>query len=92
MNLNDKHHEGSCPSKPKEILLADASVEQLDVLLAGLRSHVDVQLISPHDDAVSSLAQALATPHLDTLHVLGHGAPGEVTLGAKKLTPMPCRS
>ena len=75
----------------KEILLADASVEQLNVLLTGLRSDVDVQLITPHDDAVGLMAQALATQHLDTLHVLGHGAPGEVILGGQKIdaTAMP---
>jgi len=68
-----------------EILLADASVEQLAVLLDGLRPGVEVHLIHPHDDALALFAQCCAREHLDTLHVLGHGAPGEVILGSQKL-------
>ena len=68
-----------------EILIADAHVEQLQVLLSGLRPGVHVQLVSSQDDAMDMLAQALADPELDTLHVLGHGAPGEVILGGQKI-------
>ena len=68
--------------RDQEILLADASVEQLDVLLSGLRTGVIVKLVTGNDDAIEMFAKALSHPRLDTLHVLGHGAPGEVTLGA----------
>ena len=68
-----------------EILIADAHVEQLQVLLSGLRPGVHVQLVTTQDDAMDMLAQALADPELDTLHVLGHGAPGEVILGGQKI-------
>ncbi|NBO41778.1 MAG: DUF4347 domain-containing protein, partial [Betaproteobacteria bacterium] len=68
-----------------DILLADASVEQLDVLLAGLHDGVQVRLVTPEDDAILMLADALNTPELDTLHVLGHGAPGEVILGGQRI-------
>jgi hypothetical protein len=61
-----------------EVLIADASVEQLQVLLSGLRDGVQVHLISSQDDAIGTIAQALSA-NLDTLHILGHGAPGEVT-------------
>ena len=44
-----------------------------------------VQLVTPQDDAVRMLADALNTPELDTLHVLGHGAPGEVILGGQRI-------
>ena len=68
-----------------EILLADASVEQLAVLLDGLRPGVEVHLIHPQDDALALFTQCCSREHLDTLHVLGHGAPGEVILGSQKL-------
>jgi len=51
--------------------VADAFVEQLDVLLSGLKDGVQVRLVTPHDDAVAMLAEALNNPNLDTLHVLG---------------------
>lgn len=81
-------------NSPTEILLADASVEQLDVLIAGLRENVEVKRITTHDDAVAMLAQALSHPNLDTLHVVGHGAPGEVILGGQTIdiTALPALS
>ena len=81
MFINQKVEMIPPPKPPVNILLADASVEQLDVLLSGLQDGVQVQLVTPEDDAVRMLADALNNPELDTLHVLGHGAPGEVILG-----------
>ena len=71
--------------RDQEILLADASVEQLDVLLTGLRAGVIVKLVTGNDDSIQMFADALMHPRLDTLHVLGHGAPGEVILGAHNI-------
>ena len=82
-NNNDQAAHSSI--RDQEILLADASVEQLDVLLAGLRTGVIVKLVTGNDDAIQMFADALMHPRLDTLHVLGHGAPGEVILGAHKI-------
>jgi hypothetical protein len=42
-------------------------------------------LIHPQDDALALFAHCCSREHLDTLHVLGHGAPGEVILGSQKL-------
>ncbi len=81
---HDTHSAADC-TQAREVLLADASVEQLDVLMAGLRPGVEVQLITPQDDALHAMAQVLSDPSLDTLHVLGHGAPGEVILGGQTL-------
>ena len=75
----------STPIEVQEILIADASVQQLDVLLAGLREGVKVNLITPDIDATQVLADALCEEGLDTLHVLGHGAPGEVVLGGQRI-------
>jgi len=76
-NLNNLTQVGA------EILIADASVDQLDVLLSGLRSSVQIRLLNPHDDVISLLVQAISSSNLDTLHLLGHGAPGEIILGGK---------
>jgi hypothetical protein len=75
----------SIPHQGVEILLADASVAQLHVLLEGLRPGVEVHLISAHDDALELFTQCCLRADLDTLHILGHGAPGEVILGSQKL-------
>ena len=84
MSSPENNHMNIAP-KPVDILLADASVEQLDVLLQGLEEGVQVQLVTPQDDALALLADALNKPGLDTLHVLGHGAPGEVILGGQRI-------
>ena len=76
-DLNQPTHVGA------EILIADASVDQLDVLLSGLRPSVQVRLLNPQDDVISLLVKTIASSNLDTLHLLGHGAPGEIILGGK---------
>ncbi|MBT8519237.1 DUF4347 domain-containing protein [Polynucleobacter paneuropaeus] len=69
----------------KKILLADASVEDLDVLLSGLSSNTELRLIHSGENSLETLANCLNHPALDTLHVLGHGSPGEVILGSQKI-------
>jgi len=69
----------------KEILLADASVEDLDVLVRGLSSNIELRLVHSGENSLETLAHCLNHPALDTLHVLGHGAPGEVVLGSQKI-------
>ncbi|NDE05564.1 MAG: DUF4347 domain-containing protein, partial [Flavobacteriia bacterium] len=83
--INMPNAESNQALRGIEILLADASVEQLAVLLDGLRPGIEVHLIHPHDDALALFAHCCSREHLDTLHVLGHGAPGEVILGSQKL-------
>jgi hypothetical protein len=70
----------------REILIADAQVEDLDILLAGLAPNVETWLVQPGDDAVARIFTALATPGLNKLHLLAHGMPGGIALGGKRIT------
>ncbi len=70
----------------REILIADAKLEDLDILLAGLGADVETWLVQPGDDAVARIFTALATPGLSKLHLLAHGMPGGIALGGKRIT------
>jgi VCBS repeat-containing protein len=85
-NSTQKFVASNAPTAGLEILLADASVEHLNVLLNGLRPGVKVFLVNPQtNNSLDYLADALSQSNLDTLHILGHGAPGEVILGSQKI-------
>ena len=68
----------------KEVLVYDPSVSQVDVLLSGLEAGVQPQAVTSHD-ALAQIEKALQQPGLKTLHVLGHGAPGEIILGGQRI-------
>ncbi|MDP2901989.1 MAG: ExeM/NucH family extracellular endonuclease [Methylovulum sp.] len=76
----------------REILIADAQVENLDVLLAGINPDVDAWLVEPGQDAMGLIFKALAQTGLQTLHFLGHGAPGQINLGGRAITAADFRS
>ena len=67
------------------VLVYDPSVEQVNTLLAGLDSGVAAWPVLPGNNPLEHIARALAFKHLKTLHILGHGAPGEVILGGQRL-------
>ena len=79
-------------SNSREILIADASVKDLSVLLDGIKPSVDVWLLKTGEDAISQIIKAMAVPGLKTLHLLAHGAPGEISLGGRTLTASDFRS
>lgn len=79
-------------SNSREILIADASVKDLSVLLDGIKTSVDVWLLKTGEDAISQIIKAMAVPGLKTLHLLAHGAPGEISLGGRTLTATDFRS
>lgn len=68
-----------------EVLVADAAVEGLPILLDGLDPGVEALLIAPTQQARPVLAALLQAPHLRRLHLLGHGAAGEIRLGRSAL-------
>ena len=68
----------------KEVLVYDPSVSQVDVLLSGLEAGVQPQAVTSND-ALAQIEKALQQPGLKTLHVLGHGAPGEIILGGQRI-------
>jgi hypothetical protein len=82
----------SSQSNSREILIADASVKDLSVLFDGIKPSVDVWLLKTGEDAISQIIKAMAVPGLKTLHLLAHGAPGEISLGGRTLTASDFRS
>jgi len=69
----------------KQVLVYDPSVQQVEVLLQGLDAGVDAIPITAGDEPMKTLEQLMNDPQLARLHVLGHGAPGEVILGGKRI-------
>ncbi|MCQ8106388.1 DUF4347 domain-containing protein, partial [Methylomonas sp. SURF-2] len=73
-------------SNTREILIADAGIEGLGTLLEGLNPGVEPWLVQSGENAVAKIIKALATPGLKTLHLLAHGAPGQINLGGHAIT------
>ncbi|KAA0675643.1 DUF4347 domain-containing protein, partial [Roseomonas genomospecies 6] len=67
-----------------EVIIADAGLEDLDGLLSRRHPDVQVVLVSATDDGHAVLAAALAA-RPSVLHVVAHGEPGRVLLGAQPL-------
>jgi len=68
-----------------EVLIYDPTVEQVDVLMDGLQSGIHAIPITTGDDPMDIIKQVLQNPSMARLHVLGHGAPGEVILGGQRI-------
>ena len=79
------NHQHIACATPRAILIADAGVEDLGTLLDGLHAGVALWLVQPGEDAVGRIIQAIATPGLQTLHLLAHGAPGRIQMGGKAI-------
>ena len=69
-----------------QILIADAQLEDIDILLAGLMPNTKVWLVQRNENAMSYIFKALAEPNLSKLHLLAHGVSGGISLGEKTLT------
>lgn len=70
----------------RAVLIADAQLENLDQLLSGLDADIEPWLVAPDQDALPLIFAALGQSNLTQLHVLAHGAPGEIQLGRRTLT------
>ena len=70
----------------QEILIADAQVKDLNILLAGVAPNVETWLVEPGQDALGLIFKALAQPQMTRLHLLAHGAPGEIRFGGQAVT------
>lgn len=68
-----------------EMLIADAAVQDLNILLGGLAPNVRSRLIQSGEDGLGAIFDALAQPGLTRLHLLGHGMPGAIVLGGRQL-------
>ncbi|MCW2243091.1 DUF4347 domain-containing protein [Azospirillum canadense] len=67
-----------------EIIIADAGLEDIDSLLSFKRADVQVLRVTATEDAHPLLAAALAE-RPSAVHIVAHGEPGRVRLGARPL-------
>ena len=71
-------------SRTKHVFVYDKDVEQHEKLLQGLDTNCLAVAVST-GQAVEKLRDTLNDPLLGTLHVLGHGQPGAITLGGETI-------
>src|SRR5690242_1721167 len=70
-----------------EIAFIDPGVPYLPSLLGFLREDVRAVVLDPKRDAVEQIAEALVPcSGLRTIHIIAHGAPGEIRFSAGKLS------
>ena len=74
-------------NKIKEIAFVDAGIKNSDSLLREIDPNVDIVLIDSQRDGVEQIAETLATQKdIGAIHILSHGRPGILDLGATKLS------
>ncbi|CAO3441302.1 Ig-like domain-containing protein [Azospirillum endophyticum] len=72
----------------RDVLIADASLDDLDLLLDRCRSDVRIVRVAADGEGAEALAAALAAALAGrpaAIHLLAHGEPGAVRLGARRL-------
>jgi hypothetical protein len=68
------------------IVFIDASLSDYQTLQAGIVEGVKSVIISPNQDGIEQISQVLQQhPHITTIHILSHGAPGCLYLGNSQL-------
>ncbi|MTJ23844.1 DUF4347 domain-containing protein [Dolichospermum sp. UHCC 0352] len=68
------------------VVFIDASVSDYQTLQAGIIEGVKSVIISPNQDGIEQISQILQQhPHITTIHILSHGAPGCLYLGNSQL-------
>jgi len=71
----------------REILFIDPTISELETFLSGLRPGIETVLLSPVSDAIQQIARSLdGRGKFDAIHVVAHGAPGELQFGSGTFT------
>ncbi|CAM8642998.1 RTX calcium-binding nonapeptide repeat [Oxalobacteraceae bacterium] len=83
---NQKSDSGAKLEAVSDYLLYDPTVEKVGTLLAGLREGVCAMAVPTHSDPHELIDRVLAQSGIKTLHLLGHGAPGEIMFGTHRVT------
>ncbi|MGF1496158.1 MAG: DUF4347 domain-containing protein [Elainellaceae cyanobacterium] len=69
------------------ICFIDTNVPDYEVLLKGVHPAVEVILLTPDQDGLHQITEALATrPDISTIHIVAHGSPGTLHLGNTELS------
>ena len=67
------------------LAIFDSRVDDLPLLLAGLRPGVSAYILDPDRDGIEQISQLVRQHPTTSLTLVAHGAPGELQLGANKL-------
>ncbi|WP_271597220.1 Ig-like domain-containing protein, partial [Bradyrhizobium sp. CCBAU 45384] len=71
----------------REIAFIDRGVDDLEMLLAGMRPDVDAIVLSNEEPALGQMARVLkGRGGLQAIHIIAHGKPGEVSFTGGTLT------
>ncbi|MGR3742659.1 MAG: DUF4347 domain-containing protein [Pseudooceanicola nanhaiensis] len=76
---------------PDTVLIIDASLADLPSLLADAGDHARTRIVGPGEDALRSITEELARGPAVALHLVGHGAPGRITLGGQVIDAVAIR-
>ncbi|MEL7240085.1 MAG: DUF4347 domain-containing protein, partial [Planctomycetota bacterium] len=69
-----------------ELVFIDAGVDDAAALLADIPTSAEIIFLSADKDGVEQISAAVAgRSDIDAIHILSHGAPGEITLGNTSL-------
>ncbi len=75
----------SVPSN-RPLVVIDRGAEDYQKLVAGVVPGVQVVLLSPNEDGIEQVTQAIAQFSPSTVHLIAHGAPGCLYLGNGELS------
>ncbi|ESA33336.1 3-carboxymuconate cyclase [Leptolyngbya sp. Heron Island J] len=67
------------------LAIFDSRVDDLPLLLAGLRPGVSAHVLDPNRDGIEQISELVRQHPTTSLTLVAHGAPGELQLGADKL-------
>src|SRR3954451_2062266 len=75
--------ESAVPVHVRDLVFVDSAVPDLARLIAGFKPHGELFVLSPDRDALQQIADTLAQGPRGAvaLHIVAHGAPGEIAFG-----------
>ncbi|MFG6104205.1 DUF4347 domain-containing protein [Leptothoe sp. EHU-05/26/07-4] len=73
------------PMDETSIVIFDSRVDDLSLLLTGLRPGVSAHVLDPDRDGIEQISELICQRPTAALTLVAHGAPGELQLGADKL-------
>jgi len=79
--------EKATQSRQNEIVFIDGNVDDMETLLEGISTSVEVVILDTQTDGVRQMVAALeGRENLDGIHIISHGRSGTLDLGSAKLT------
>ena len=84
--LDQRSQLSSLTDDIHEVMFIDPSIGDLETLLRGLRPSIETLILDPARDGVRQMTQALRHRRgVQAIHILSHGRPGTLALGAGAL-------